>query len=66
MFSIEKGGEFLKEVTTGRYKVPYFVKASADFERSHPRGSQERCSCLLSNLLTLNLAIWLFLLMTEQ
>lgn len=42
MFSIERGGEFLKEMKTGRFSVPYFVKPSADFDRTYPVGSRDR------------------------
>ena len=42
VFSIERGGEFLKEMSSGRYNVPYFVKVSSDFERNYPKGSRDR------------------------
>lgn len=42
VFSIDRGGEFLKEMSTGRFNVPYFVKASLDFDRTYPKGSRDR------------------------
>lgn len=41
-FSLDKGGEYLKEMSTGRFSVPYFVKASIDFDRTYPKGSRDR------------------------
>jgi hypothetical protein len=42
VWSLDRVGDFVDEIITGRYKVPYYVRARSDYDRQYPPTTYDR------------------------